>query len=87
MVIQLEAELALLGLRPPELGVASQRLLRKLLLLILDEGFQRVHPLCAAESKKSCGKIDRQVQKGGATETVDKRRILIDLNRNHIPTK
>lgn len=60
VVIQLEAELPLLGLRPPELGVASQGLLRELLLLILDEGFQRVYPLC--------GRIEIKLRQNGTSK-------------------
>ena len=52
VVVQLEAELALLRLRPPKLGVGPQGLLRKLLFLILDESFQRIHPL--RSKTKSC---------------------------------
>lgn len=39
MVIELEAELPLLRLRPPQLGVRPQRHFRELLFLVLDKGF------------------------------------------------
>lgn len=39
VIVEFEAELPLLCLRPPQLGVRPQRHLRELLFLVLDESF------------------------------------------------
>lgn len=45
VAVQLEAELPLFRLRPPQLRVAPQGFFRQLLLLVFDESFEGVHPL------------------------------------------